>query len=215
MSLSAVGPTPDPDGGWDRRRRRISERIERIALTLFAERGYPNVTLVDVASAAGVSPRTLTRYFPLKEDLLLSQPRRSAAVALAALGDVPAGEHAMAALWDMWIGMTQLHQDDLDLVRLWYLALESAPPALARGGAEITGLIRDSLTHVAAQALEVSADDIQAQVLAGALAAALEAVLERWIRAEGDENLDDLFFQALEGLRRGFSPSALRLLRRR
>jgi AcrR family transcriptional regulator len=40
------------------------------ALELFELNGYDETTTVDIAEAAGVSPRTFFRYFPTKESLL-------------------------------------------------------------------------------------------------------------------------------------------------
>ena len=50
-------------------RREIAER----AFALFMKRGFDAVTFDDVAAAAGVSRRTLFRYFETKEDLVVSQ----------------------------------------------------------------------------------------------------------------------------------------------
>lgn len=40
-------------------------------MRLFLERGYDQTTVSDVAEAAGVSPMTVYRHFPTKEDLVL------------------------------------------------------------------------------------------------------------------------------------------------
>jgi AcrR family transcriptional regulator len=57
-----------------RQRRRVETQraIQSHALRLFVERGYDSTTVADVAQAAGVSPMTLYRHFPTKEDLVLS-----------------------------------------------------------------------------------------------------------------------------------------------
>jgi AcrR family transcriptional regulator len=52
------------------KKRRTRERLELVALELFAQRGYERTTVDDVADAAGVSARTVFRYFPVKADLL-------------------------------------------------------------------------------------------------------------------------------------------------
>jgi AcrR family transcriptional regulator len=51
---------------------RTRQTIERVALELFAKRGFQQTTLADIAEAAEVAPSTLYSYFPLKEDILFS-----------------------------------------------------------------------------------------------------------------------------------------------
>ena len=46
-------------------------RIQQVALDLFDERGYRNVTVERVAAEAGVSPSSIYRYFGTKEMLVL------------------------------------------------------------------------------------------------------------------------------------------------
>src|SRR5215208_2977879 len=46
------------------------DEVQRVALALFAERGFEETTLDDVAAAVGVSRRTLFRYYPSKNDIV-------------------------------------------------------------------------------------------------------------------------------------------------
>ena len=43
--------------------------LSHVALGLFLEHGFENTTVDDIAAAAGISRRTLFRYFPSKNDL--------------------------------------------------------------------------------------------------------------------------------------------------
>ncbi|HZE39324.1 MAG TPA: helix-turn-helix domain-containing protein, partial [Stackebrandtia sp.] len=54
----------------ERKKERTRLEIQRHALRLFRQRGYANTTMEQVAEAAEVSPSTLFRYFPTKEDLI-------------------------------------------------------------------------------------------------------------------------------------------------
>jgi AcrR family transcriptional regulator len=54
----------------ERRKRRTRQAIQAAALTLFAERGYRQTTISDIAERADVAPRTVTVHFPAKEELL-------------------------------------------------------------------------------------------------------------------------------------------------
>ena len=54
----------------ERRKRRTRQAIQTAALTLFAERGYRQTTINDIAERADVAPRTVTVHFPAKQELL-------------------------------------------------------------------------------------------------------------------------------------------------
>lgn len=54
----------------ERRKQRTHLAIRIAALDLFAERGYRETTINDIAERADVAPRTVTLHFPAKEELL-------------------------------------------------------------------------------------------------------------------------------------------------
>ncbi|WP_169815405.1 TetR/AcrR family transcriptional regulator [Nocardia yamanashiensis] len=68
MSESVV---ESPGSLWERRKVEAMSRIQRVALDLFDEYGYRDVTVERVAAAAGVSPSSIYRYFGTKEMLVL------------------------------------------------------------------------------------------------------------------------------------------------
>jgi TetR/AcrR family transcriptional regulator, regulator of mycofactocin system len=57
-------PSPEPRVG--RRRSTTRNHITDVALELFAARGFDEVSVDDVAHAAGIARRTLFRYYPSK-----------------------------------------------------------------------------------------------------------------------------------------------------
>jgi AcrR family transcriptional regulator len=56
----------------ERKRAATRERIHRVALHLFLGRGFGNVSVDELADAAGIAPRTFFRYFAVKEDAALA-----------------------------------------------------------------------------------------------------------------------------------------------
>jgi TetR/AcrR family transcriptional regulator, regulator of mycofactocin system len=52
-----------------RRRSTTSDHISNVAIDMFAARGFDEVSVDDVAEAAGIARRTLFRYFPSKNAL--------------------------------------------------------------------------------------------------------------------------------------------------
>ncbi len=59
-----VAPRPGRPPGTSRR------AVTHVALELFAERGFEETTVDDIANALGVSRRTLFRYFASKNDMV-------------------------------------------------------------------------------------------------------------------------------------------------
>jgi len=65
-----------------------SVRILQAAESVFAEKGYEQVTITEIAKLAKVSEGTIYEYYKNKEDLLLSIPRRRFKEHIEALGEI-------------------------------------------------------------------------------------------------------------------------------
>jgi AcrR family transcriptional regulator len=57
----------------ERKKLQQRHRLADVAAALFAERGYDETSINDVARAADVSGQTVYNYFPAKEDLVLDR----------------------------------------------------------------------------------------------------------------------------------------------
>jgi AcrR family transcriptional regulator len=66
----------EPGDVWERRRIQVSLGIERAGLELLNERGLDDVTVEQIATAAGISTRTFFRYFRNPRDVLTAVPLR-------------------------------------------------------------------------------------------------------------------------------------------
>lgn len=75
MNTASVeaGQVADHQGGLrERRRRATTAEISEAALALFEQKGVAATTVHDIAAAVGVSDRTCFRYFPSKEESVLT-----------------------------------------------------------------------------------------------------------------------------------------------
>jgi AcrR family transcriptional regulator len=70
MEQATTAVTP---GLRERKKRATRERLGDVAARLFAEHGYDDVAIADVARAAGVSEQTVYNYFPTKPDLVFDR----------------------------------------------------------------------------------------------------------------------------------------------
>jgi AcrR family transcriptional regulator len=94
----------------ERRKRRTRQAIQTAALELFAEHGYRETTINDIAERADVAPRTVTVHFPAKEELLFDvEPFTLDALSKRLAAREP-HESALEALRD-WMATTMTQAD--------------------------------------------------------------------------------------------------------
>ncbi|MEA5363260.1 TetR/AcrR family transcriptional regulator [Amycolatopsis sp., V23-08] len=89
----------------ERKKRATRQLIADVASGLFIQRGFEEVTVAEVAEAAGVSKMTVFNYFPRKEDLFLDRHADRLADLVSAVRTRPPGVSAAEAL--------RRHQHDL------------------------------------------------------------------------------------------------------
>jgi AcrR family transcriptional regulator len=93
--MTAQSPGP---GLRERKRERTRRTIARAALELFDRQGFQQTTIPQIAEAADVSPRTVSAYYPHKEDLAFPDAEESIEGFAARLRDRAPGETALDAL---------------------------------------------------------------------------------------------------------------------
>jgi AcrR family transcriptional regulator len=89
----------------ERRKRRTRQAIQAAALELFAEHGYGDTTINDIAERADVAPRTVTVHFPAKGELLFDAEPFTLDSLSERLATRPPHESALEALRD-WMAAT-------------------------------------------------------------------------------------------------------------
>lgn len=172
----------------------VASEIEGVALSLFQERGFGNVTVEDITMATGVSPRTFYRYFPAKEDVFQLQIERRSRDIKEALGARPEGEPPFESLGS---AITQVFAtEDAELVRLWTDVVARTPNSLR---SVIGGIQLKSQTLFAeffADRLGFAADALVPTMLAATVTGVIQASQIHWYVHGGD-----LVSTVSEGLR--------------
>jgi AcrR family transcriptional regulator len=82
----------------ERRKQETRQAISNIATQMFVDRGFDEVTIAEVADAAGVAKMTVTNYFPRKEDLVLDRAQAIERHLADVIAARPPGESMLAAI---------------------------------------------------------------------------------------------------------------------
>lgn len=99
----------------ERKKARTRETIVRVALKLFAENGYNGTTIAQIAEAAEVSPRTVSTYFPAKEDIVFDVSAGTKERLVASIEERPAGQDTMSALREWLMSEREVLDHDQEL----------------------------------------------------------------------------------------------------
>lgn len=140
------------------------EAIVRAAMTLFAEKGFDHATTADVAEAAEVAPRTVTLYFPSKQELALAHFTDFADRLAAAIGDAPEGVATMDAV-ETWLADELGRRSDLDT--LAHAMFEANPHLAALRNAQLGEVLALAAHRIAAER-RATAGDFGARIAAAA-----------------------------------------------
>jgi AcrR family transcriptional regulator len=109
--------------------------LQGIALRLFADHGFENTTIEQIAAEAGVSERTFFRYFTTKASVLWADFDSEVATIRAALAVVPDDVPMMEAIRGTVVAANHYHAEDVPEMRQ-RMSLIATEPGLSFGAAE-------------------------------------------------------------------------------
>jgi AcrR family transcriptional regulator len=199
-----AGGSRERNGGLrERKKARTRAAIQHEALRLFREQGYEATTVEQIAASVEISPSTFFRYFPAKEDLVLTDDYdpliiEAMRVQPVSLGPVEAVRGALRSVFD------GLSEEDLADMRS-RAELVFAVPELRAGMFGQSAQTVRQVTELAAQRAGLSADDFVVYTMAGAILGAMVAAELYWVQHPGRE-LFKLLDEALSHLGPGPSP---------
>ena len=186
--------TSPPLGLRERKKIKLRRSVQRESLRLFAEQGYDDTTVEQIADAADVSTSTFYRYFPTKEDVVLDDDYDPIVEHIVGAGDdgdplvktVRAAIAAVAAAVEV--------DRDAALARLRLIA--SVPALKARQGAEGRKSL-DFFVRLFSARSGRSVGDYQLRVTTAAFIAAQLEAARYWADADGVESVAQLMDDAV------------------
>lgn len=188
---------------WDRSRQAVVAEIVETALTLFAEQGYEATTMAQVAARAGVSQRSLFRYFGTKEDLVCGDQE--------ALGDLLVAtveaQDPATSTWDaLRAGFTTIltASDHTPQRVLEISTLIFANPPLRSRYFEKRLRWQRALVPAIERRMGIESGEIPDARAMGVIAtvfACVDTATELWVRHGGKADAFELYEQALAAVR--------------
>src|SRR3954469_23989174 len=133
-------------GRREDKKRETRERLRAAAFALFDKRGYDGTKIDDIAHAAGVSPRTVYRYFPTKAELVYWDTADNVAFLQELIASRPKSESPFDAVRAAFIEFAPRLDTEVSVQRGLLIA---ADPTLYRYSLEM----RDEIGSAVGQAL--------------------------------------------------------------
>ncbi|WP_217208294.1 TetR/AcrR family transcriptional regulator [Streptomyces sp. AC550_RSS872] len=155
MTTDATSPAP-PVGLRESKKQETRQLISDVATGLFLAQGFERTTIAEIAAAARVAKKTVTNYFPRKEDLALDHQDAFIATLAGTVTSRRTGESALSALHHAFTE-----------------AAANADPVAGFSGPDFAGMIADSPT-LSARLRDLH--DLREAALADALADATGAL---------------------------------------
>lgn len=188
----------------EQRRAATREALRTAALAAFADRGFANVTVTELAEVAGVTERTFFRHFPTKEAVLFRDFETQAEWLEAALAERDPDE----PLIDAVMMSIASFPHDLEVVRQAALARTEILSADRIAGhlRVVQGTFAAVITTYARKRLPDGPHaDLTAEVAGSVIAAALVCAVEGWGRNGCTDDLGERTTLALELVRSGLA----------
>ncbi|MEV5599257.1 TetR family transcriptional regulator [Streptomyces sp. NPDC052496] len=186
-----------------RERKKIQTRraIRRAAYRLFEEQGYEATHADRIAEAADVSPSTLFRYFPTKEDIVLTDEYD--ALLEEGLRARPAGEPMTESLRHVAVDALRRLSAEERAALVQRVRLIQEVPAIRGRTAESTARHSAMISAVLAERTGRHPDDLEIRVVATAVLAALHEALTHWVAEDRRDDLGSVVGRAMGVLGRG------------
>ena len=170
----------------ERRRRETKNQLVDVAFELFVKRGYNEVTMEQVARAAGVSRSTVYRRFPTKDDVVLEVPRRWLGAFDDAAADLSDGTSLVEAVSAVTLAVSRHIDANQSTVRIAYAILETVPSLQQSGVATAAWLKR--FVRLLDRFGEVDVET--ARTVAGAYLGAIDAMMQHWAISGGTSSVE-------------------------
>ncbi|GAB2802457.1 TetR/AcrR family transcriptional regulator [Streptomyces daliensis] len=200
-------PPPAPKLGLrERKKIRTRQAIRMTAYRLFAEQGYDATPVDQIAEEAEVSPSTVFRYFPTKEDIVLTDEYDP--LMEQALKDRPADEPPIIALRHAIMEVLEQAYEVEPAETYQRIRLACEVPAIRARMTESAGTTSRFVARALSERTGRPLEDLELRVYTGAVLGGLTEAMLYYGEYGAEEDLVEVVRRSLDVLERGLSSSA-------
>ncbi len=199
--------TADGPARRGRPRGTSARELEVVALRLFAERGFDETTVDDIAAGAGVSRRTFFRYFDSKANVLWSDFDAEVDTIRGLCAEFDRPVPIMTAVRSIVLAANHYRAEDVTELRM-RMNLISSVPALAASATVHYDAWERAIAGFVAGRTGQPPDSLYPLAVGRATLATCRAAYEQWA-ARADADLTHYLDTALRALAAGFGDAVL------
>ncbi len=193
VTITTVDDTPGL-GLRERKKARTREALVEAALRLYNEQGFAATTTEEIAAAADVSQRTLFRYFPSKEEVLLSLQSDIEETFQAKLAARPESEPPYDALVNALTDAWRELDERAVVAQQTLVRLCGESPQLLAAYLRRSSEHQERVVALLARRSGLDPDtDLRPRLVMAAFSAAMHTGIMRWCHGEETPSADDLY----------------------
>jgi mycofactocin system transcriptional regulator len=177
-------------------------RIESAALDLFTAQGFEDVTIDDIAEAAGISRRTFFRHVGAKADAVWGDFDAHVLRLEAMLAAAARDQSVLASICAAYVEVNDYAEADLPMLRQRMRLILTEPALQAHSQVRYAGVDRVVAAHVARRT-GTAPDALVPRLVATSTRAAATTAFEVWL-ADGRLTLAAALHRAFDELAGGF-----------
>ena len=169
-------------------------RLARAAFELFAERGYEQTTVADIASRAGLTERTFFRHFSDKRVVLFSGQSQLTEALVSSIAGAPESSGPLAAVAVALATVGEYFEEIRDRARHRQAIIAANPELRERELIKLASLA----TAMAGALRERGVPEPAASLAAEAGMAVFRIAFERWVSDAGQPDLPTIIRESLD-----------------
>lgn len=162
-----------------------TSRISDVAIDLFDQRGFDETSVDDIAAAAGISRRTLFRYYPSKNAIAWGDFGGHLDQMRSLLAELPDDLPMADALASALIEFNEFPEEQADRHRR-RMRLVLSVPALQAHSMLMYADWRQAIADFAAQRMKLPTDDYPPQLIGWLTLGTALAAYEQWLADDSD-----------------------------